>query len=122
MNVNEYVKSMLQSTRESTVGIQLDMRYDVADFIRRELAITGQTQTQLALKMKMKDSQLTRILNAESNITLETVARIYHAFSCRPTISERQEASETISEDHAYKQEAIYEPQKNFMIAGISIN
>lgn len=120
MNVNEYVKSMLQSTRESTVGLQLDMRYDVADFIRRELAITGMTQTQLALKMKMKDSQLTRILNAESNLTLETVARIFHAFSCRPTISERQEVSATISEDHAYRQAAIYEPQNKYMIAGVN--
>ncbi len=89
MNVNDYVKSMLESTKESVVGLDFDMRFDVVDFIRKELAEKGLTQKQLALRMKMKDSQLTRILNAENNITLETIARIYHAFGCKPIITER---------------------------------
>jgi len=39
----------------------------------------------------MKESQLSRILNAEANLTIESIARIYWAFKCRPKIVERIE-------------------------------
>lgn len=120
MDFGIYAQTILETTRESTVGIELDLRFDIIDFIKTRLRETGLSQKSLALKMKMKDSQLTRILNAESNITLETVARIYHAFGCRPTISESQEFTETISEDQVYKQAAIYEHQNKYMIAGVN--
>jgi transcriptional regulator with XRE-family HTH domain len=67
----------------------------------------------------MKDSQLTRILNAESNITLKTVARIYHALGRRPTVLERQEFVETISEDRIYTLVPIYGHQNKYMIDGV---
>lgn len=120
MDFGAYAQTVLETTRESTVGIELDLKFDIIDFIKNRLRETGMSQRSLALKMKMKDSQLTRILNAESNLTLETVARIYYAFGCRPTISERQEFTETISEDHLYKQAAIYEQSNNYMIARIN--
>lgn len=89
MSVNEYVNSMLKSTKDTTVGLAMDMRFDLVDFIRKRLDETGDTQKKLAFRLKMKDSQLTRILNAESNVTLETVARIYYALGRRPAITER---------------------------------
>ena len=120
MEFSKYAQTILESTRESTVGMELDLRFDIIDFIKTKLTETGLTQKSLALKMKMKDSQLTRILNAESNITLETVARIYHALGCRPAITERYEFTATISEEGFYKQSAIYEHQSKYMIAGIN--
>jgi len=120
MDFGKYAQTILESTRESTVGIELDLRFDIIDFIKMKLKETGLTQKSLALKMKMKDSQLTRILNAESNITMETVARIYYAFGCRPAITERYEFIDTISEDRVYKQSAICELQKKYMIAGVN--
>ena len=110
MNVNEYVKSMLKSTRESTVGIELDMRFDVVEFIKRNIAETGLTQKQMAAKMKMKDSQLTRILNAESNLTLETVARIFHVFGRKPQIIEQYIMQSLIAEDNNFVRQIASEP------------
>ena len=120
MDFSKYAQTILESTRESTVGIGLDLRFDIVDFIKMKLKETGLTQKSLALKMRMKDSQLTRILNAESNITLETVARIYHAFGCRPAITERYEFAATASEEGHYKQSLIYEPQNTYMIASVN--
>jgi transcriptional regulator with XRE-family HTH domain len=121
MDFGKYAQTILESTRESTVGIELDLRFDIIDFIKMRLKETGLTQKSLALKMKMKDSQLTRILNAESNITLETVARIYHAFDCRPTITKRHAISESVSEDRvSIKQAQICEPHIKYMTAGLN--
>lgn len=119
MDFGAYAQTILETTRESTVGRELDLRFDIIDFIKTRLRETELSQNSLALKMKMKDSQLTRILNAESNITLKTVARIYHAFGCRPTISERQEFAKTISEDNVYKFVAIYGRGNKYTIASV---
>ena len=122
MDLIKYAESVLQSTRESTVGKEYDLRFDLIDFIRTKLKENNSmTQKSLAQKIKMKESQLTRILKAESNITLETVARIYHAFGCRPTITERYDITEAVSEDCVYVKKApIYgEPQNKYMIASV---
>ncbi len=118
MDFGKYAKSILKSTRESTVGLAMDLQFDIVEFIKKELNKTGMNQKTLALKMKMKDSQLTRILNAESNLTLETVARIYYAFGCRPSITERTETyaiSEAISENHIYVKNTI-SPQNSYIV------
>lgn len=120
MDLIKYAESVLQSTRESMLGMEYDLRFDLIDFIKMKLKENSMTQKSLAQKIKMKESQLTRILKAESNITLETVARIYHAFGCRPTISERHEFPDVISEDRVYvKQAPIYEPQNKYIIASV---
>ena len=107
MNINDYVNSILKSTKESKTGIEFDMRFDIVDFIKRKLSETNMPQKKLALMMNMKESQLTRILNAESNLTLETVARIFHAFESRPTITEKQNISDVVSEDCIYIQQPV---------------
>ncbi|MDO9289066.1 MAG: helix-turn-helix transcriptional regulator [Thermodesulfovibrionales bacterium] len=122
MELTKYAESILQSTRESSIGMEYDLRFDLVDFIRMKLKENGMTQKVFAQKIKMKESQLTRILKAESNITLETVARIYNAFGCRPTITERHEISEAVSEDRVYKQATIYEPQNKYMNMIASVN
>ena len=71
MDLKKYTESILESTRESTTGLEFDLRFDIVNFIKAKLKETGDTQRSLALKMKMKDSQLTRIMNAETNITLK---------------------------------------------------
>lgn len=92
MDLIKYSESILQSTKESTVGMEYDLRFDLIDFIKMELKENDMTQKSLAQRIGMKESQLTRILKAESNITLETVARIYHAFARKPTIAEKTES------------------------------
>lgn len=113
MNINDYVNSILKSTKESKTGIEFDMRFDIVDFIKRKLSETDMSQKKLALMMNMKESQLTRILNAESNMTLETVARIFHAFDGRPTIIEKQSIPDVVSEDRIYiHQSVISQPSR----------
>jgi len=120
MDLIKYAESVLQSTRESSIGMEYDLRFDLVDFIRMKLKEKGMTQKLFAHKIKMKESQLTRILKAESNITLETVARIYNAFGCRPTLKERDEIPEAVSEDRSYIQAAIYELPNKYMIASVN--
>jgi len=120
MELIKYAESILQSTRESSIGMEYDLRFNLVDFIRMKLKENGMTQKLFAQKIKMKESQLTRILKAESNITLETVARIYNAFGCRPTITERYEIPEAVSEARVYKQAAICEPQHKYMTASVN--
>jgi transcriptional regulator with XRE-family HTH domain len=84
----DYASKILKTTEESYVGSGLDLRFNVMEFIMRELLRNRMTQSKLAIKLKMKPSQLSRILKAESNLTIETIARIYHALGCKPIITE----------------------------------
>ena len=97
MKYFEYAESILESTNESYIGMAMDLRFDIIDFVKNTLEENDITQGALALKMNMKEPQLTRIMNAESNITLETVARIFQALDSRPTIEKRHESSEVVS-------------------------
>jgi len=121
MRFEEYALKILQSTEASYIGLELDLRFDVITFLRRKLSERRMTQATLAAKLKMKPSQLNRILKAESNITLETVARIYHAFGCHPVITESYDFTKIAATEHiSVKQSVIYdEPQQRVSIAGI---
>ncbi len=98
MKFEEYALSILKTTEESYVGSELDLRFDIVEFIMKNLSSARMTQSKLAAKLKMKPSQLSRILKAESNLTLETIARIFHAFGSRPTIKERFDIHEAVGE------------------------
>ena len=121
MRFEEYALKILQSTEASYVGLELDLRFDVIDFLRKKLS--DMTQAKLAAKLKMKPSQLNRILRAESNMTLETIARIYHIFGSRPTIKEKYAIHEAIDKDRfPIKQQVIYDAQKEYSYANIGID
>src|SRR4030042_4468653 len=90
MKFEEYALQILKTTEESYVGSELDLRFDIANFILQKLSSIPMTQSKLAIKLKMKPSQLNRILKAESNLTIETIARIFHAFESRPIIKEKR--------------------------------
>jgi transcriptional regulator with XRE-family HTH domain len=115
MGLIKYTQSILQSTRESSIGIEYDLRFALVDFIKIKLKENGMTQKLFAQKIKMKESQLTRILKAESNITLETVSRIYHALGCRPTISEKFNIPEVVSDDRIYFQQAVVYQKNKYL-------
>lgn len=111
MNFLKYVEAIQKYTDESYVGYAMDLRFDVLDFIRKALKEKDMTQKTLAKKLFMKESQLTRILRAEANMTLETVARIYHAFGCKVTIREKYDIPEAIGMGQSYELQTIYTPQ-----------
>ncbi|MDQ3001213.1 MAG: helix-turn-helix transcriptional regulator [Fibrobacterota bacterium] len=89
--VLENFKSVLGNTRDSVEGIQQDLQFDIVQFIHEKLNEKKLNKSTLASMIKMKESQLSRILNAEVNLTIESIARIYWAFKCRPQIMERIE-------------------------------
>jgi len=118
MKFEEYALTILKNTEESYVGSELDLRFEIVEFIIQKLSNSRMTQSKLAAKLKMKPSQLNRILKAESNLTLETIARIFHAFGSRPTIKERYGIHEAIGEYlFSGKQHVIYDMPKEYSVA-----
>ena len=85
----ENFKSVLGNTRNSVEGIQQDIQFDIVQFIHEKLVEHNLNKSTFASMIKMKESQLSRILNAEVNLTIESIARIYWAFKCHPQILER---------------------------------
>ena len=125
MKFEEYALQILKTTEESYVGSELDLRFDIVNFILQKLSSIPMTQSKLAAKLKMKPSQLNRILKSESNLTIETIARIFHAFGSRPTIKEKREyvIHKAIGEDTIpVRQQVIADAPKAYSFAGMSIN
>jgi plasmid maintenance system antidote protein VapI len=117
MKFEEYALSILKTTEDSYVGLELDLRFDIVEFIMKNLSSPRMTQSKLAAKLKMKPSQLNRILKAESNLTLETIARIFHAFSRRPSIKEKFDIHEAIGENYfSGKKNIVYETPTGYSI------
>lgn len=85
----ENFKNVLGNTRNSVEGIQQDIQFDIVQFIHEKLVEHKLNKSTFASMIKMKESQLSRILNAEVNLTIESIARIYWAFKCHPQILER---------------------------------
>lgn len=73
----------------SVNGLELEMRYDVMRFIINNMQRNNFTQKELAQKLKMKDSQLSKILSGENNLTLKTIARFFSLFKKKPVIYEK---------------------------------
>jgi len=90
MNIQEYAQGIIETTDKSIIGYELKLRFDIIDFINKKLKEKGISKKELALKIGIKPSQLSRILRAEANITLRTVARIFHAFESKAEISEEK--------------------------------
>lgn len=90
-NALERFKSTLNNTRNSVEGVQQDIKFDIIQFIHEKLSENKMKKSTFASILDMKESQLSRILNAEANLTIESIARIYWAFKCRPKIVERIE-------------------------------
>jgi transcriptional regulator with XRE-family HTH domain len=96
MKMSDYAQSIIGATRASSIGLEMDLRINVREFILSKLEETGLSKGQLAAKLNMKPSQLSRILNAEENITVNTIARVYHALNCKPEIKERHDIFEEV--------------------------
>jgi plasmid maintenance system antidote protein VapI len=94
-NAYDKFKTVLNNTRNSVEGVQQDLQFDIVQFIHEKLSEKSMNKSTLAALIKMKESQLSRILNAETNLTLETISRIYWAFKCRPQLVERIERPNT---------------------------
>jgi plasmid maintenance system antidote protein VapI len=120
MKFEEYALSILKTTEESYVGLELDLRFDIVEFIMKNLSSPRMTQSKLAAKLKMKPSQLNRILKAESNLTLETIARIYHAFSSRPVIKEKFDVREVAGENLFSGKQDIYDTPGRYSIVSVN--
>ena len=117
MSIKNYVQKILRSTAESYVSSELDLRFDIMEFLKRKLKEHGLKQKDLAQKLNMKPSQLNRILNSETNITIETIARVYHAFGCSPTIQEKT----SIAVSNAIGTTDTQKNYKNYIIGGDAI-
>lgn len=74
----------------------LDLRLDLADIVLRGLRERGWTQKQLAQKVGMKESFVSRIIHANANCTFDVAGRILVAFENRPRLATVQ-ATEAVT-------------------------
>jgi len=87
MNILQEFKKLAADTHNTTTGVKQDMLFDVAEFVHQTMQEHDISQREFAKRIGMKESQLSRILNTEANLTVSTVARIFWAFKCRPHIT-----------------------------------
>jgi ribosome-binding protein aMBF1 (putative translation factor) len=87
MSYLKYSKKALKSMEYSVTGLELDMRYDVMNFIRN-MKNQNYSQKKLAKKLKMQESQLNKILSGEENLTLKEIAKFFNVFKKKPLIIE----------------------------------
>jgi transcriptional regulator with XRE-family HTH domain len=62
---------------------RFDYADKIAEYLRSKLHHKGQTQKELANLLDMKASQLNRYMNGESNLNLETIAKLEFAIDDR---------------------------------------
>ncbi len=86
-NLFNQVEELVENTNNSPVGFEYDLRFDIADFITDKLNKLGKKKKWLAEKLNMKQSQLSRILRTNENLTLQTISRIFWALREKPEIS-----------------------------------
>ncbi len=73
---NAYANNVLAKMDKTPLQIEMDIKFDFIDIITKQMAITNINQKTLADMIGMKASQLSRILNAEENITFRTAAKM----------------------------------------------
>jgi len=84
--MRDYYKRIIESTSNSEVGVEFHLKDNVSNFILQQLKQSGINKTEFAKRLNMKMSQLSRIVNSETNLTLRTIAHIYKTFDCYPSL------------------------------------
>jgi len=77
MSFLEKAKERDKKAAESYESVKIAMQFEIAKFVLAQLKKKGMTQKELANQLKMKPSQLNKILHAEKNCTIDTIAKLY---------------------------------------------
>lgn len=80
--VSTRIDSILQSLddfEKTPESVGFDLRLSLSDLILKHLHLNGWTQKQLADESGMKEPSISRILNSDTNCTLDTAGRLLHA-------------------------------------------
>lgn len=67
--------------------------FSVTETLCRVLAERGMTRAQLAEKLGVKPSEVTQRLNGGRNLTLRSIADMFHAMDCTVTVVAKPKAS-----------------------------
>lgn len=73
----------LLSDPESVDDLLWDHKMDISASVHKRMTEVGMSQTDLAKKMGMDRSQLSRLLSGDGNVTLRTIARLEVALDFR---------------------------------------
>jgi transcriptional regulator with XRE-family HTH domain len=123
MKKSNDIQDVLSATMDSVVGYETDLRFDIIDFLNENLQSDQMTQKELASKLKMKESQLCRIICGDENLTLKTIARIFHVFNIKPQIAERKDdISQIVGSPTEYSQFVINESELKFKSSQVGNN
>lgn len=77
-NLNQFIEE-----NETVKTIAYEHALNIAYIIAEEMERQGLTQKELAERMGMKESRLSKLLNTQPNMTLETIARFEKALGIK---------------------------------------
>lgn len=81
-----YFNNQLKSAVGSIDEMEQSLYFDLTDFLYAKLAASSLKHKDLAKKVGMKESQISRILHADGNPTIKTIAKLFWALGGRPKI------------------------------------
>jgi DNA-binding phage protein len=87
---------IITATAETVDGVAQDILFDLIDIVENELVNRGLSRKWLAEKAGMKEPQLSRLMRAEGNPSIRTLARVFKALDIKPKLIKKLE--EKISE------------------------
>jgi len=95
---------IIAATGETVEGIAQDVLFDLIDIVEKELNDRRLTRKWLAKEAGMKEPQLSRLMRAEGNPNIRTLASVFKAFDIKPKLikkleEETKKQKETCIED-----------------------
>lgn len=84
---------IVAATENSVDGYAQDILFDLMDFVESSMNKKHLTRREIAKAAEMKEPQFSRLLRAEGNPTILTIAKIFKALGERPALTVRNSIS-----------------------------
>lgn len=82
----ERAKEIGDAGRGTNAELVRGLQYNVVNFVLRKMSETKIQKRELAERIGVKESQISRILHTNGNFTFDTISKLYKAFGRRPKI------------------------------------
>ena len=117
MSFLEKAKERDKKAAESYESVKIAMQFEIAKFVLAQLKKKGMTQKELANQLEMKPSQLNKILHAEKNCTIDTIAKLYFKLGYKATIYHQE-----VSTTQKPVSQSIYMPKVTYLSNIVNFN
>ena len=87
MSMASKFQKLINCGNGSPTAIAHDLHAEVVRFVVAKLKLKNMSKTDLALKIGVKESRISRILNDDGNLTMLTVGKLFWAFGEMPELT-----------------------------------